>query len=183
MQGEDFTQFMKHLSTDPDEAGRRYLLLHQKLVAFFCRHQIFDPDDAADETLDRAAKKIAAGAIVPEIQPYCLGIARFIKQERLRLNIRQVQADREFILDLINCSSEQVERIYRVLLPCFQKLVKDEQLLLIGYCEVLHGHERAEHRRKLAVKRNTTLLGLRMKVTRIRTRLLKCVEQSSQTVK
>jgi hypothetical protein len=183
MQGEDFTQFLKQLATDPDEAGRRYVLLRQNLVAFFSRHRISDPDNAADETLDRAAMKIAEGAVVPEIKPYCLGIARYIVKERVRKEFRDDGANREFVHETINQSNEQVEWIYRVLLPCFQQLDIDEQRLLVEYCQVMHGRERAEHRRKLAEKRNTTLLGLRMRVTRIRTHLAECVKQRSQDVK
>lgn len=179
MQGEDFTRFIKHLSTDPDEAGRRYVLLRQNLVAFFSRHRISDPDAAADETLDRAAMKIAEGAVVPEIKPYCLGIARYIVKERVRKDDRERNVNREFAKEILDQSSEQVEWIYRVLLPCFQQLTKDERELLVEYCQVMHGRERAEHRRKLAEKRSTTLLGLRMKVTRIRTRLAECVKQRS----
>jgi hypothetical protein len=183
MQGEEFTRFLKHLSTDPDEAGRRYVLLRQNLVAYFSRHRISDPDAVADETLDRAAMKIAEGAVVPEIKPYCLGIARYIVKERLRKDDRDNTANREYVQELSNQSSEQVEWIYRVLLPCFQQLDDDDQKLLIEYCQVMHGRERAEHRRKLAEKRGTTLLGLRMRVTRIRTRLAECVKQRSQDVK
>lgn len=185
MRGEDFAKFLKHLSDDPDdpdEGGRRYVLLRQNLVAFFSRHKIADPDSAADETLDRAIAKIAAGAVVPEVKPYCLGIARFVKQERLRKQEKEHGADEAFVGLPKHQPNDQLEWIYRVLLPCFQQLTRDEQILLIEYCQVLNGRERAEHRRKLAEKRNTTLLGLRMKVTRIRTRLWECVKQRARAL-
>ena len=66
---------------DPDEAGRRYLRLHQKLEGYFQFRGVADPIAASDEALDRAARRIAEGAEVPDINKFCLGIARFIIKE------------------------------------------------------------------------------------------------------
>lgn len=182
MQGEEFTQFLSFLSPDPDEAGRSYNRLQEKLVGFFILRGVSDPDGAAAETLDRAAVKIAQGAPVPDIKAYCLGIARNIVKERARKDFRESVAHREFVADLANDSEAQVERIYHLLLPCFDRLSADERALLTAYCAVIRGRERAEHRRKLAERMNTTLLGLRMRVTRLRTGLSDCVKQRTNQV-
>jgi hypothetical protein len=177
MRDGDFTKFLEFLSPDPDEAGQRYLQLHHQLVGFFTRREDVDPDEAADLTLDRAAKKIAEGADVPEIKPFCFGIARYIKMERARADWRITEAAREFMRVILDRSDEELERIYRSLLPCFEQLSADEKELMIGYCHILQGREKAEERRRLAERRKSTMLGLRMRVTRIRTALEKCVKK------
>jgi len=174
---EVFARFLEFLSPDPEEAGRIYTLLHKKLVGFFSLKGISDPVSAADETIDRAIIKMNAGTPVPDVTKYCLGIARNIAKERFRLEQRESSAFSGFIENLSNSSDEQIERIYHILKPCFDQLSTEEQKLLIEYCQVLRGHARAEHRRHLAMIMNTTVLALRMRVTRLRSVLTHCVEK------
>jgi hypothetical protein len=176
---EAFKKFLELLSPDTEEAGRRYTDLHRKLTGFFSLKGISDPVSATDETIDRAVVKIDAGVIVPDVQKYCLGIARNIAKERSRLRQRETSAFHTFIEDLSNSSAEQVERIYRVLKPCFEQLAADERQLLLAYCHEVQGRARAEHRRQLAEKMKMTVLALRVRVTRLRKSLTDCVQKRS----
>jgi hypothetical protein len=176
---EAFAFFLKSLSADIEEAGRLYTRLHQKLVGFFSMKGLSDPVNAADETLDRAALKIQAGTSVPSVDKYCLGIARFITKERLRQKQRETSSFLKFVEDLPDPANESVERIYRILKPCFEQLAVTDQQLLLDYCHVLRGRERADHRRRLASEMNTTQLALRMRVTRLRNSLSDCVKKLS----
>jgi hypothetical protein len=175
---EALARFLECLSLDPDEAGRLYTRLHQKLVNFFNLRGISDPLSAADETIDRAAVKIAAGAPVPDVTKYCLGFARNIALERMRLTQREVSAFRGFVENFADSSAEQVERIHLVLKPCFELLLTEDQKLLAAYCQVSRGSARIEHRRRLAEAMKTTMLALRMRVTRLRKSLTDCVKNS-----
>jgi hypothetical protein len=176
---EAFAKFLDALSADTDEAGRMYTRVHQKLVGFFSMKGVADPVNAADETIDRAAIKIARGVPVPAVDKYCLGIARNIAKERLRLMQRENSAFLGFIGSLPDSSSEHLERIYNILKPCFDKLAAEEQKLLLSYCQILRGRERAEHRRQLAEAMQTTVLALRMRVTRLRSLLFDCVQKQT----
>ena len=176
---EVFAQFLEFLSPDAEEAGRRYQRLLEKLIAFFNMRGLSDPVNAADETIDRAAIRITSGTPVPDVGNFCLGIARYITKERLRLMQRESSAFVNFVADLANASNEQVERINRVLKPCFEQLAVEEQQLLAAYCQVERGRERAEHRRRLAASMKITMLNLRMRVTRLRTSLTNCVKKNS----
>jgi hypothetical protein len=179
VESEAFARFLVSLSPDPEEAGRRYARLHEKLVGFFNLKGIPDPASAADETIDRAALKIAAGASVPDTNKYCLGIARNIAKERYRHARRESSAFLKFIESLADRADAQVERIHLLLKPCFEQLTAEEQRLLVAYCEVARGRARAEHRRQLAEVMKTTVLALRMRVTRLRDRLTDCVKEHS----
>jgi DNA-directed RNA polymerase specialized sigma24 family protein len=180
MRPEDFARFLEYLSPDMDEAGRRYIRLHDKLVNFFSLRGISDPANAADETVERARLKICAGADVPVVEAYCLGIARNVAKERWRREQKEHSVFPLFIESLANNSDEEVERIQRILKPCFEQLTKEDQAVLRAYCQELRGRPRAEHRRQLAEKMKTTMLGLRLRVTRLRSKLADCVRKHSE---
>jgi DNA-directed RNA polymerase specialized sigma24 family protein len=179
---ESFAQFLGFLSPDTDEAGRLYTRLHQKLTGFFSLKGISDPVNAADETIDRAAVKIATGATVPDVNKYCSGIARNIAKERFRRAQREDSTFQRFVENLASYSDEEVERIERILKPCFEELTPEDQSLLLDYCQVMRGRARAEHRRKLAEKLESTVLALRMRVTRLRSILAECVKKHSHAM-
>lgn len=178
---EAFASFLRLLSPDIEEAGRLYQQLRKKLEGFFNLRGISDPLSAADETIDRAVAKIAAGALVPDVNKYCSGIARNIAKEKLRYMHREGSAFRNFVEHFANSSEEEVERIYHVLKPCFEQLADEEQKLLVAYCQVIGGSARIEHRRQLVETMNTTMLALRMRVTRLRKILTDCVKKSNET--
>jgi hypothetical protein len=172
-----FARFLEFLSPDTEEAGRLYTTLHKKLVGFFSLKGISDPVSAADETIDRAAIKMNAGTPISDVSKYCSGIARNIVKEKFRLMQRESSAFNRFVESLSDPSDQQVERIQYILKPCFDQLTTEEQKLLLDYCQIIRGHARAEHRRHLAVTMNTTVLALRMRVTRLRSILTDCVEK------
>lgn len=176
---EALERFLKLLSPDIEEAGRCYTALQEKLIHFFRLKGVSDPVSAADETLDRAALKIDAGAVVPDVPKYCFGFARNIAKEKTRLRQRENSSFHKFIEDLSNSSAEQVERIYSILKPCFEQLAVEDRQLLLAYCHEIRGRARAEHRRQLAETKNTTVLALRVKVTRLRNSLTDCVRKRS----
>jgi hypothetical protein len=180
MSPEDFAQFLQRLSPDAEEAGRLYTRLHKRLVGLFRLKGISDPGTAADDAIDRAAVKIIAGAPVPDVDKYCLGFARNIARERWRLEQRESSVFQRFIEALAEDSDEEVERIHRILRPCFGELAAEDQRMLVDYCRVICGRARAEHRRRLAEGLKTTVQALRMHVTRLRTALADCVRKHSE---
>jgi hypothetical protein len=179
---EDFARILTLLSPDPDEAGRRYTRLHQKLTGFFSMKGVSDPLSAADETIDRAVTKIVAGAILPDAEKYCFGIARNVAKERRRTMHREIVSFQEFIQAVDDFPVDQLERILGILKPCFEQLTVEEQQLLVGYCQEIKGRARAEHRRQLAETMKVTVPALRIKVTRLRTRLTDCVQHRSSDI-
>lgn len=182
VQPEVFARFLKCLSPDDEEAGRCYNRLHDKLSGFFGLKGVSDPAGAAHETIDRAALKISTGTSVPDVNKYCFGIARNIVKEKLRFAQRETTAFQKFIEDLNNSSDEEVERIYTILKPCFEQLDAEDQQLLMDYCHVIKGRARAEYRRQLAERMKTTVIALRMRVTRLRNSLADCVKKRLKEV-
>lgn len=176
MSPEDFAMFLESLSPDEEEACRLYIRLEKKLVGFFSMNGISDSTGAADETLKRAAERLAGGANVPNIENYCLGIARNVAMEWWRRERREEVVFRRFVQGLADDSAEEVERIEHVLKPCFEDLKSKDRELLQDYCLTPEELSRAEHRRLLAEKLGLTLRALRIQVSRLRDRLEECVE-------
>lgn len=164
---------------DPEEAGRRYLRLHQKLEGYFRIRGVADPAAAADETLDRAARRIAEGAEVPNIDNFSLGIARFIVKEGWRINTRESTAFIEFLERHEHASADQIDRL-SLMKSCFEELPQYEKNLLNAYCDAPRGKARAQHRRELAERLELTVSALRIRVTRLRQDLDERLKQLSR---
>lgn len=176
-----FTILLQFLAPDdPDEAGRRYLNLHQKLEGYFRLRGVADPVGCADEALDRAARRIAEGAEVPDINHFCLGIARFIVMERWRGDTRENEAFLHFLELNVSVTEDDLNH-FTLMRSCFDQLPQYDRELLESYCIVPRGRERAIHRRELAEKRQTTVSALRIRITRLRRGLDDCVRELSQT--
>lgn len=170
-----FESFLRALSPDPEEGGRLYTRLQKKLAGFLSLRGVSDPSEAAAETLDRVAYKIYEGAHIPDVDRFCLGVARNVAWEKLREERREQSAFTSFLESLPDPSDEEVERIQRLLKPCFEQLGDKEQRMLLAYCKVARGRARAEHRRQIASEMDMTMLALRMRVTRLRSTLDDCV--------
>ena len=164
---------------DPDEAGRRYLRLQQKLEGYLRTRGVADPAAAADETLDRAAKRIAEGTAVPNIDSFCLGIARFIIMEGWRVNTRESNAFLQFLEQHEHVTTEQIDR-FSFMKTCFEQLPQYERNLLNSYCAAPRGQARAQHRRELAERLGLTVSALRIRVTRLRQGLEDCLRELSK---
>jgi len=166
---------------DPNEANRQYLRLHRKLAGYFSLRGMSDPDSDAHDVLDRAGEKIAKGHAIPDIDRFCIGIARNIVLERLRHRKREQTAFIKFIANSTDNNTEaMVDRITNLMKPCFEQLPRDDQNVLTDYCQVPPGMDRAEHRRQLAKKLGSTISALRIRVTRLRRVLADCVKALSK---
>ena len=166
---------------DPDEANHHYLRLHQKLTGYFRLKGMSDPIHDADDALDRAAKKIVEGVPIPDIDRFCMGIARKVVLERLRHKKREESAFVQFLADSHSDNTETLlDRITNLMKPCFEKLPSQDRDLLNSYCKIPPGHSRAEHRRKLAESLKSTIAALRIRVTRLRRGLEDCVKALSK---
>jgi hypothetical protein len=180
---EEFARFLELLSPDTEEAGRRYICLHKKLIGFFEMKGISDPVSCADETITRAILKTGAGTLVTSVDSYCFGIARNIAREKYRDEQREILVFTKFIKNNAGISlDEEVERIYNLLKPCFEQLPAEEKKLLFAYCEEMHGRARTEHRQRLAERMKITMATLRVRVTRLRNNLTECVRKRANRV-
>src|SRR5436305_13637517 len=95
-----FTALLAFLCPDdPEEANSHYVRLHNKLASFLRLKGMADPVADADDTLDRAGKRIIEGTAIPDIDRFCIGIGRNVVLERLRNKRREESAFLQFLED------------------------------------------------------------------------------------
>jgi len=175
-----FTALLAFLGPeDTDEANNHYLRLHNKLAGYFRLKGMSDPVSDADDALERAGKKILEGVPIPDIDRFCMGIARNVVLERSRNRRREESAFLHFFEYSQNDNS-LLDRITNLMKPCFARLRQDDRDVLNSYCKVPPGKSRAEHRRELAESLNSTIAALRIRVTRLRRELEECVKALSK---
>src|SRR5262249_19746631 len=97
-----FDAFLASLAEDRDSAGERYLEIRKNLIKFFEWRGGPFPEDHADETLNRIAKRVFEREDLRNPASYYLGVARMILFEINRERIRQDQTLREFPAAPIN---------------------------------------------------------------------------------
>lgn len=182
-----FHSLLDWLDEGADSRGERYLEMRHRLVLYFDRKNCASPDELADETLNRVARRLEEeGAIDTDVPAhYCYIVARFVFLEFLRKQQHQDSLDERLsvhstpsVASTSDASEEQEERERRLvcLEACTAKLEPDNRELIIGY---YHGEQRAkiENRRAMAAKLGVTLNALTIRACRIRDKLEACTHE------
>src|SRR5262245_13433207 len=92
---EAFDTFLTSLAEDRESAGERYIEIRNNLIKFFEWRGGPFPEDHADETINRIAKKVFEKEDVRNPASYYIGVARMILFEINREQARQDQTLRE----------------------------------------------------------------------------------------
>ena len=86
-----FERLLKWLDEGASSDGRKYLEMRQRLVAYFDRKNCSAPNELADETLNRVARRLEEENVTDSETPaakYCYIVARFVFMEYLRASKR-----------------------------------------------------------------------------------------------
>ena len=168
--------------------GLSYLEMRRRLVSYFDRKNCATPDELADETLNRVARRLEeeAGAIESDAPArYCYIVARFVFMEHLR----DAQKDGTLLEDVRrqprlggsgatedNEESEVKEKLLDCLERCTDKIEPPNREIITQYYV---GKERVkiENRRAVAETLGITMNALSIRACRIRDRLEDCVKQ------
>ena len=84
-----FHGLLDRLDPDPQRAGEKYEALRRRLTAFFEWRGAPWPEEHADETINRVAKRAAEDETVIQIEAYAVGVARMVLLEALRERARE----------------------------------------------------------------------------------------------
>ena len=166
---EAFEQLLAFLSPDREKAGRRYEEIRLKLVKIFTCRGCMTPEDLADETINRVAKKVAeiGKTYVGDPALYFCGVARkvFLESVRKRPERRPLPKME---------SSEDKELEYECLDQCMQKLTPRSRELILEYYRGEKG-DKISQRKELARQWGVGPNALRIRAHRIRNNLHTCV--------
>jgi DNA-directed RNA polymerase specialized sigma24 family protein len=175
--GEALSRLLAGLADDPERAGEAYESLRRTLVKFFDWRRAHDPDECADETLDRLARRLHEGTAIDDPVRFARGIARLVLLESWRRpEARTVRADAsQLALVPAPATPEPSDAEPRsgCFERCLQELPEDGRLLILEYY-AHSGRERIETRKRLSESLRLTENALRSRAQRIRDRLERC---------
>lgn len=184
MDEEAFNKLLSVLDPDRERAAEKYEKLRQKLITFFRSRNAYSPEDCADKTFDRVAKKISEGVELYTSNPfsYFLGVARNILlecwQEQIKLSSRLNDlplADQlSYIQPVSPLGEEESEKLLQYLDQCLKSLPKKSCLLIVQYYQG-ETSTKIKNRKKLARELGISINTLRIKALRIRQKLKDCV--------
>lgn len=175
------SRLLEWLDEGVDSGGERYLEMRRRLVLYFDRKNCASPDELADETLNRVARRLEEEGGITTDAPahYCYIVARFVLLESVRRQRRE-----EPLSDTSNIAAAQYpgeehdEKEHRsgCLEQCMRKLDSDARHLILAY---YRGEQRAkiENRRAMASRLGVSVNALAIRACRIRDRLEGCVRR------
>jgi hypothetical protein len=176
-----FERLLGWLDEGVDSGGRSYLDMRGRLVRYFQRRRCEHPDDLADDTLNRVARRLEEAGQIVDASPahYCYIVAKFVLLEYLRQPDRQPgrpsPADAR-PADGAGGQRETMrrERLHDCLDRCLRALDADDARLILDY---YRGERRAklDMRRRLATERQLTSNALSIRACRIRDKLEACI--------
>jgi DNA-directed RNA polymerase specialized sigma24 family protein len=155
------------LAPERDVAGQKYEDLRRRLINLFAWEQCDAPDHLADEVLNRLARKILEGVVIPHLDRYAFGIARIVIQEQSRTLRNRETAMRELQAGALQ--ARQNWATLDAMQGCVDLLPADRRELIERY----YSEDRASLARKLGISVNA----LRNRAMRIRDELFRCMSE------
>lgn len=172
---EAFDKLLSCLGADRERAGEQYVKIRNKLISYFeCRDCPY-PEDHADETINRVARKLESGEEIRDPATYVYGVARLLLLEILKERGKQQSAIEHLSRSQpvpANDDDPQVECFNH----CLAHLDPEDRHLITQYYD---GERRAkiENRNRLAERLAISQTALRIRAYRLRATLEKCVNK------
>jgi DNA-directed RNA polymerase specialized sigma24 family protein len=171
---ESFDALLHWLDPQRDRAGLRYEEIRRSLIKIFACRGCAEPEDLADETINRVSKKLSeiVNHFTGDPARYFYGVANKVHLEYLR---RKPPPQTPPPMQ----DSEENEREFQCLERCMEKLTLANRKLLLDYYRE-EKRAKIEYRRQLAEQMGIAVNALRIRAYRIRASLQKCVEDCLQ---
>jgi DNA-directed RNA polymerase specialized sigma24 family protein len=175
LSAEAFAALLEKLDPDRDRAGERYEDLRLRLVKFFEWRRAAAPEELADETMDRVARRLTdEHGFSPQSWPaYVHGFARNVLRESWKGRTDVAHLDTRGTATG-EAERESRERALECLDRCLAALPADNRRLVLEYYREQDGAQIA-YRQRIAEAHDMPMNALRLRVHRIRARLDKCV--------
>jgi DNA-directed RNA polymerase specialized sigma24 family protein len=174
---EAFAKLLAYLDADREQAGEKYEELRRKLIRFFEWRGAAFPEEHADETLNRLAKKIAEGIVINNVGSYCHEIARLVRLEALKGHDSRRTSLEDKNFEVAAASGDEAsekENRLACLDECLGALPPDSRELIVEYYRDA-GADRIERRRVLAARLGLQREALANRAQRLRDKLAQCV--------
>lgn len=176
--GETFARLLEQLDTDRERAGVKYEELRRVLIRFFEWRGAPYPEEHADETFDRVARKLADGVAIANVNAYCYEVARLISLEALRtpaLRRAPIEGAADTAATPADGDDPDADRRMQCLQRCLAELSVESRRLILDYYG--ESPSRVDHRRALAARLGIDRDALANRVQRVRNKLEACVSR------
>lgn len=177
MTAEEFASLLSLLDPDRERAAELYEETRRKLIRLFEWRACEFPEELADETLDRVAKRLAGGLQIEAKDPYSFfcGVAYRLYQEVLRANAKKRQALSSGDWPPPDAPEEESEdRRLTCIRTCLDRLPAEQRQLILDYHA---GDDRIRSRQQLSERLGIPTNALRIRVHRVRRLLGECLDQ------
>jgi DNA-directed RNA polymerase specialized sigma24 family protein len=162
--------------------------MRRRLVSYFSRKRCLSPDDLADETLSRVARRLDEQGAITDTPParYCYIVARFVFLEHVRGADRRLAsfdetravADAAALARLVGADRIAEEARLDDLDRCLQQLSANDRALILDYYAG-DDRDRITSRRALAARLQLTPNAVTIRACRIRDKIEACVKARS----
>ena len=167
------SRLLERLDPNPDGAAHEYERLRRALVRFFDWRGAALPDQCADDTIDRLARRLEEGVAVDDVHSYARGIARLVLLEHRRAPVFAPLNPDAALPDPASAGDTD-ERLRQCFDACLGDLPPDSRSLVVQYYQD-ERRAKIDNRRRLASALGLSENALRSRVQRIRDRLEACV--------
>ena len=168
-----FDELLHKLDSDRDRAGNIYQKTRDNLIRFFEWRGCPFPEDHADETINRVAKRVSEGEEVRELTKYFFGVARllFLEIQKERTRALHAFANLPQADDCLDSNETRLD----CLKQCLKSISADQRDLIIAYYQGEKSHK-IHNRQRLSERLRIPINTLRMRALRLRDQLEACVE-------
>ena len=183
-----FESLLTWLDSDRERAGDLYEQVRLKLIRFYEFRGCTFPEELADDTIQRAARKISEGNVSRPTDPYIYfrGVARnvlleYIKDRKKRptavlddLPTSNLPAVNPVEVEKQSSARSSKERLLECLDACLSHLPSESREIFVEYNRE-EKRERIDNRLLIAERIGIDINALRSRITRIRERLKGCI--------
>lgn len=174
LEQDEFDRLLGWLDSDPQRAGFAYEKIRWRLVAILASRGCTSPEELADETIDRVARRVVdiRDGYVGDKAIYFLGVMNNVHHEYLK---RPMMPRLPGPID----DAETKERTHGCLERCLSKLTANSRLMIERYYSE-DKRAKIDLRRRIAQDFGISLNTLRLRALRIREKLQACIEKCLQ---
>ncbi len=169
-------RLLARLHPDVDQAAQEYERLRRALIKFFDWRGAPAPEECADDTIDRLARKLE-DTVVDDVRGYAHGIANLVLLERRRQpSFSSIEQEPRAPGLHIAPPDDEDDRVHECFERCLARLPDDGRSLVLHYYEG-EGLAKIANRRQLAAALGVSENALRSRVQRLRDRLEQCLRE------
>lgn len=174
-----FERLIQWLDENSESGGQRYVVMRRRLVQYFDRKNCTFPQELADETLNRVARRLEEEGKITESTPsqFCFNTARYVFLESLRRKEHNEPLPEDLAKSLQFQEEGEWEQLRSNCLgKCLQTLDPEERIVILGYYQG-ERRLRIENRKLIAAKLGVSMNALTIRACRIRTKLELCIRK------